>query len=634
MALELLQPGFLAQRVAALASVDKLLQQQRLSSSPLLGDLDIPTRKRTRASCNLCFRQFVASVWTHGYAGSNHQHVDQIHAVFVGRTKVRICTVCSAEAKQSHTSAHTTRAGTCPIRVADDEPTTEVEGITHPNLMDLQPKHHRRRSLSMLDRPNDAASFFAQQEEIKRDLELRATELSRRVQLWDEMQIYDCDSSLQPHEQQQEEEKEEPEAETTPQVQQDRNDSKSESDKLDRQRRLDLYPSFMSSEASSNQGLSDTERKDVIRLTAETGSRLSLDYRDSDLSDYEEHTINDLGEICTTTDLSRWRQEQHRASATGEEAKLGLEEALSLVPLPGKAKRGMNVVDEGRSKICQTQQQQPAPMASVKTQEMVDLFNHWKQEFTNEMQHHRHNNNLTQRRQLKEFEEQAQHQEEQARRRQLSNFEEMAQYQDEQARRRQQSLGSPICRPEFQKKCQPAELALQQIQQRQSELEYLHLNRQQPREGDPPVARAQSSVQLSIDAQSSLAVKERYLQQQRQQQLDLAAEKQLHLHCNEALDQSSGEDVELMESSQGEWIPIDEARLGKAKATSGTSLVSLPRQGPGFCSNCGSPKYTGEKGLVTPSCKCSASVATSNKVAGTVLFNGKWISSPMPQAAS
>ncbi|KAF4150645.1 hypothetical protein GN958_ATG00175 [Phytophthora infestans] len=669
MALELLQPTFLAQRVAALATVDKLLQQQRLSSSPLLGDLDIPARKRTRGSCNLCFREFVTAGGLRDTLASitnmstkSKRYVCRkcgegvcrrcsddwwLDVPVVGRTKVRICTVCSAEAKQSHISAHTTRAGTCPVRGHGKEPVTEVEGVTHPGLLE-PPQHERRRSLSMLDRPSDAASFFAQQDEIKRDLEVRATELSRRVQLWDEMQVYDRDSGIVLDEQElaqklflreelerekkrekeqarsripssrvaEQQEKEEPEAEVMPQHPQTR--SVSTSEKAGRQP-IDRFPSFMSSELSSNQEPSDNEGEEAVRLTAGAGARLSSDYRDSDLTDYEEHTIDGLGEIRTTTDLTRWWQDQQRASETGEQPGTLPQGPLSPVASPRKAKRRAS--DDEKNKTHPGQKPRASvAAASVKKQEMVDLFNHWKRESTNEMsQHQRHNFHSEQ---MQEFEEQARYQEEQARRRQQSDFEEMAQYQEEQARRRQQSLESPVRRSESvkQREPQPAASVLQQIQQRQKELENLRRHRQQPRDDEPP------SSQFSVDSQSSIAVKERYLQEQRQQQLDTAAErkKQDRLRANKALDQTAGEDVELMETSQGEWVP---ARA--SKETDVASVVSSPRHGPGLCDHCGCPEYM-ENGTVKPSCKCNT-VTTPTKAAGTVLFDGKWISSPTPQ---
>ncbi|GMF21517.1 unnamed protein product [Phytophthora lilii] len=675
MALELLQPGFLAQRVAALATVDKLLQQQRLSSSPLLGDLDIPAKKRTRGSCNLCFREFASAGGLRDTLASitsmstrSKRYVCRkcgegvcrrcsddwwLDVPVVGRTKVRICTVCSAEAKQSHITAHTTRAGTYPIRKCK-EPTTEVEGVTHPGLLDPPP---RQRSLSMLDRPSDAASFFAQQEEIKRDLELRATELSRRVQLWDEMQMYEGDSSLLPEEQRQaqkhflreqreremekqerekaqqhssripssrlvekEEEKEEPEFEVDPQRQAAGSVSTSESEQPEHKRPIDRYPSFMSSELSSNQERSDTEGEDVIRLTAEAGARLSTDYRDSDLSDYEEHTIDGLGEIRTTTDLTRWWQDQQRASEAGDQPSVRPQPQanLSPVPSPRKDKRRVSDDREAQAKVQQQKQsqQQRASVAAAAAasrnakQEMVDLYSHWKQESTNEIQHQRHNQTPEQRQQFQEFEEQAR-------------------YQEEQARRRQQSLESPVRRTEPTKQRQPNASVLQQIQQRQKELEHLRRHRQQPRDDDPP-----SSGQFSIDSTSSIAAKERYLQQQRQQQLDLAAERQkkMRQRASKALDQTAGEDVELMETSQGEWVPINEARASKTTSDV-ASVASSPRRGPGFCDHCGSPEYMGDNGAVKPSCKC-ASVATPTKAVGAVLFDGKWISSPTPQESS
>ncbi|EGZ10593.1 hypothetical protein PHYSODRAFT_563538 [Phytophthora sojae] len=664
---------------------------QRLSTSPLLGDLDIPARKRTRGSCNLCYREFVGAGGLRDTLASitnlstrSKRYVCRkcgegvcrrcsddwwLDVPVVGRTKVRICTVCSAEAKQSHISAHTTRAGTYPIR-GNKEPTTEVEGVTHPGLLS-PPQMVRRRSLSMLDRPSDAASFFAQQEEIKRDLEVRATELSRRVQIWDEMQMYERDSSLIPSQQEeakkkylreqrrrelepreqekeqqhlsripssrlveQEEEKEEPEAELEPQRQPAGSISTSESEQPEHQLPHDRYPSFMSSEQSSNQEASDIEGDDVIRLTAETGARLSSDYRDSDLTDYEEHTIDGLGEIRTTTDLTRWWQDQQRVSETGDHQPRRQQPQASLSPVqsPRKDKRRASNDD------VKMQQQQRSALASAavpgnrnaKQQEMVDLFNHWKQESTNEIQvqHQRQNHTPEQRQQMQEFEEQARYQEEQVRRRQQSDFEEMAQYQEEQARRRKQSLDSPIRRSQSVSQSQPNTSVLQQIQQRQKELENLRRHRQKPRDDEPPVPSVTSSDRLSaIIAQSSMAAKERYLQQQRQQQLDHEAEaarkKEARLRANKALDQTAGEDVELMETSKGEWVPASEPR-----ASNVASVVSSPRHGPGFCDHCGSPEYMGQNGNVKPSCKCAT---TPTKATGTVLFDGKWISSPTPQ---
>ncbi|OWZ19071.1 hypothetical protein PHMEG_0006739 [Phytophthora megakarya] len=676
---------------------------QRLSSSPLLGDLDIPARKRTRGSCNLCFREFVSagglrdtiaaitnmSTRSKRYVcrkcgeGVCRRCSDDwwLDVPVVGRTKVRICTVCSAEAKQSHISAHTTRAGTYPIR-RNKEPTTEVEGETHPGLLD--PPRPRRRSLSMLDRPSDAASFFAQQDEIKRDLEVRHTELSRRVQLWDEMQMYERDSSLLPEEQEhakqlflreqhkremeqqerekekehalsrvpssrvveQEEEKEEPEAELMPQHHQARSVSTSESEKPDR--RLDRYPSFLSSELSSNQGRSDNEGEDVIRLTAEAGARLSSDYRDSDLSDYEEHTIDGLGEIRTTTDLTRWWQDQQRASEAGEQPPLRPQGPLSPVASPRKDKRRVgddeieakvkpqestNEIPPQRHNFNPEQRQQMQEFEEQARYQEEQVRRHQQSDFEEMAQYQKEQ---ARRRQQSDFEEMAQYQEEQARRRHQSDFEEMAQYQEEQVRRRQQSLDSPIRRSvaakqattkqvaskqsEPTKQRQPNGSALQQIQQRQKELENMRRHHQQPRDDEPP-----RNDHLSIDSQST---KERYLQQQRQQQRDQTADrkKQDRLRANKALDQTAGEGVELMETSQGEWVPFAEARGSKATSDI-ASEVSSPRRGPGFCEHCRSPQYMGENGSVKPSCMCNT-LTTPIKAVGTVLFDGKWISSP------
>ncbi|TMW68002.1 hypothetical protein Poli38472_007674 [Pythium oligandrum] len=114
---ELFQPKFLSQRIAALASIDKFLQQQRLSSSPLLGDLDIPASK-AKGTCHFCFRAF--STFTRrficrkcGEGVCRHCSDDwSLDIPVIGRKKVRICTVCSAEARFSHIAPLSARAAT------------------------------------------------------------------------------------------------------------------------------------------------------------------------------------------------------------------------------------------------------------------------------------------------------------------------------------------------------------------------------------------------------------------------------------------------------------------------------------------------------------------------------------------
>ncbi|KAI9918744.1 hypothetical protein PsorP6_011946 [Peronosclerospora sorghi] len=543
MALELLQPGFLAQRVAALATVDKLLQQQRLSSSPLLGDLDIPAKKRTRSSCHLCFREFLVSrglrdtiaAITHTQTKSKRYVCRKcgegvcrrcsddwwLDVPVVGRTKVCICTVCSAEAKQSHTSAHMPRAGTCPIQRANTGPITEVVGVTHPNLLPPRP---RQRSVSMVEQPCDSL----QQEDRKRDTELHVTELSVRATThWDEMQVDDCDAGLPQQERtplsQQRElmsDKHEwrteafpsrmpvskvvkPEAQVELKVARDeraRRVSRCESDK----RTLhDRYPSFLSSEVSSNQEHSDTEEENVIRLTAEAGARLSSDYRDSDLSDYEEHTIDGLGEIRTTTDITRWWRDQQLTDDTLEQA--------------------------------------------------------------------------------------------------------------QEADCRQPS----VQRPESHKQQRaPTTSALQQIQQRQTELEQLRRNQQQ-RPSDQGVVSA--------------GMKEQYLEQQRQQQAHVAAAKQARRKPTKSLDETTREGLELMETSQGEWVPTNEKARG---STNEGKSRSSPRRGAGCCRVCGSPEVMGGNGRTKASCQCCANGSRAVKAGGTVLFDGQWITNPVLQEAS
>uniref|UniRef100_K3W5G8 FYVE-type domain-containing protein n=1 Tax=Globisporangium ultimum (strain ATCC 200006 / CBS 805.95 / DAOM BR144) TaxID=431595 RepID=K3W5G8_GLOUD len=112
---EIFQPNFLAQRIASLASIDKFLQQQRLSSSPLLGDLDIPASKKSKASCHFCYRNFSMLLRKHvcrkcGECVCKNCSSDwDLDVPVIGRKKVRICTVCSVGARFSHVTAPTNK---------------------------------------------------------------------------------------------------------------------------------------------------------------------------------------------------------------------------------------------------------------------------------------------------------------------------------------------------------------------------------------------------------------------------------------------------------------------------------------------------------------------------------------------
>ncbi|CAI5719089.1 unnamed protein product [Hyaloperonospora brassicae] len=676
MALELLQPKFVAQRVAALATVDKLLQQQRLSSSPLLGDLDIPNKRRTQGSCNLCFRELALSgglrdtlaaianrstrskryVCRKCGEGICRRCSDDwwLDVPVVGRTKVRICTVCSAEAKQSHISAHGVHAGTCPIRGSDSESLTQVEGETHPNLLDAPLQHAKRHSLSMMERCDNAASFFAQQEEIKHDLELRATELNQRVKIWDDMQVHERDTSVRPDQQQQaqkvllqeqrkrkakareqktdqllrhvpsssffvhEEEKQELEIEVVSQHPQPQSISTHESENAERRQRVDQISSSVSSEDISSQEFSDTEGEAVIRLTAEAGTRLSSHYRDSDLSDYEEHTIDGLGEIRTTTDITRWWQDQQLPGHAGEQEQVRLRADLSPVSsLKKDTQGGSHNGNEGKREMRQLQQQ-PVQVVSAEKQESVHVSHHQKQESMNEIQHQRHKYDPQQRQQLEEFEELARYQEEQARRRQESDFEEMAQYQEEQVRRRHQSADPAVRRGDSQKPHRLSPPPLNQIQQQKEKSKHMLRNHQ---------VGGVDHFECNVQKNGLQSSKDWYLQQQRQQHLDVAETKHASVGASQALDESVGDDVELMETSQGEWVPANQARVSKT-VPAVSSIVSSPRRNLGFYSCYGSSEDMCEKGSEKPSCKCKTNAFTPTESVGTVLFDGKWISTP------
>lgn len=112
---DLLQTNFLTQRIAALGAVNRCLQQQRLSSSPLLGDLEINREKMQNRACHYCYRGFSTFSKRHmcrrcSECVCKHCSDDwELDIPVIGRQKVRICTVCSAEARFSHTTPEATR---------------------------------------------------------------------------------------------------------------------------------------------------------------------------------------------------------------------------------------------------------------------------------------------------------------------------------------------------------------------------------------------------------------------------------------------------------------------------------------------------------------------------------------------
>ncbi|DAZ94630.1 TPA: hypothetical protein N0F65_010717 [Lagenidium giganteum] len=123
---EIFQPTFLAHRIAALASVDKILQQQRLSSSPLLGDLDIPASS-VKPACHFCYKAFATFLRRHvcrkcGESVCKNCSDDwELDIPVIGKKKVRICTVCSVEARGSHcvplsARGHVTQQQQFPVR--------------------------------------------------------------------------------------------------------------------------------------------------------------------------------------------------------------------------------------------------------------------------------------------------------------------------------------------------------------------------------------------------------------------------------------------------------------------------------------------------------------------------------------
>lgn len=146
---EIFQPSFISQRIATLASIDKFLQQQRLSSSPLLGDLDLHATSFKNA-CHLCYRAFstftrrvVCRKCGQGVCKSCSGEWE-LDIPVIGKKKLRICTVCSAEARYSHVAPLSARA-----RGSASLPLESAGGGGHHRPQSPQPVARRdRRSLS------------------------------------------------------------------------------------------------------------------------------------------------------------------------------------------------------------------------------------------------------------------------------------------------------------------------------------------------------------------------------------------------------------------------------------------------------------------------------------------------------
>lgn len=101
--------SFLCHRIASVGTVDKLLQRQRLSTSPLLGDLEIPA-KQIRPTCHLCYRLFSKIFGAKRFlcrrcgeaACANCCDYWVLDIPVIGTKRVCICTYCAAEARTNH----------------------------------------------------------------------------------------------------------------------------------------------------------------------------------------------------------------------------------------------------------------------------------------------------------------------------------------------------------------------------------------------------------------------------------------------------------------------------------------------------------------------------------------------------
>ncbi|OQR82851.1 hypothetical protein ACHHYP_15439 [Achlya hypogyna] len=88
-------------KIAALSNLNRVLQEQRLESEPLLGDLELPSL-REKMECILCYKRFYFFQKKFTCRKCGEAICKRCHSVWeldlpnVGLRRVRICTLCSA----------------------------------------------------------------------------------------------------------------------------------------------------------------------------------------------------------------------------------------------------------------------------------------------------------------------------------------------------------------------------------------------------------------------------------------------------------------------------------------------------------------------------------------------------------
>ncbi|OQR96610.1 hypothetical protein THRCLA_07228 [Thraustotheca clavata] len=88
-------------KISALSNLNRVLQEQRLESEPLLGDLELPSM-REKMECILCYKRFYFFQKKYTCRKCGEAICKRCHSVWeldlpnVGLRRVRICTLCSA----------------------------------------------------------------------------------------------------------------------------------------------------------------------------------------------------------------------------------------------------------------------------------------------------------------------------------------------------------------------------------------------------------------------------------------------------------------------------------------------------------------------------------------------------------
>lgn len=541
-----LQPGFIAQRIAMLAAIDRFLQRQRLSSTPLLGDLDIPSR-RLRTACQLCYREFGAFHHRRQLCRKCGESVCKncsdewlLDVPVIGQTRVRICTVCSAEAKHSHATAMA--------------PSGEMAAPVSAPARRERPRHRHRQQ-----HQHQQQTFEAWNEPWGGDAG-RGRRRSLSAGNADDLHGLPSEGELRFDYGQFERVQWRGPAQRRTLV----DENEVEADREGGQRSTLDRPSFLSSDPRDTEStlapsVTLSEVEDASRrASAATTSKLE---EEDEEEDEEELTIDGMGEIRTTADLTRWWTEEQARGPV----ELDLDQ---LRTRPSQQQQQQRQSHQHRPQ--QQQPQRPIPHRARPQSALAVMTPHRRQAEQEAMdwQAHFQRQSAVQARPASFFG--AEPPEGGGGGRPTAFFGAVPVQDDEDEDEDEDNVRVP---PPVQHQERVSQL--QRIREHQQRQQAMLLDRK--REASDRHGASTSSGQSSSGEDSAAA-----------------------------LNQTAGEVLEYVETGSGHWETRRESRKVPITTTMAANAGPLGAE-PGFCIHCGSPEYLGDRGVVRKSCACPSS---------------------------